>query len=143
MKRNTIFKIIAAIVLIGAIVGVGAFAYRAGMSQSLAIDPQQFEDGTFPMAPRMGYGSRGYNPGGFLIPLFMGLLVFGAIRTLFWGGPRRWHHMHGYRGMYTGTRYDNCEQGLPPMFDEWHRRAHEQEAKTDPKSPESDESTAE
>jgi len=142
MKRNTIFKIIAAVLLIGVIVGVGAFAYRAGMSQNLAIDPQQFDGGKFPMAPHMVYGHRGFHPGGFLIPFFLILLVFGAIRTLFWGRPRRWHHMHAYRAM-KGAGYGNCDRGLPPMFDEWHRRAHEQESEVDPKSPDTDESTAE
>jgi len=141
MKRNTIIKIIAAVVLIGAIVGVGAFAYRAGMASGIEFDPQQFEDGTYPIVPRMGmgYGYRGFHPCGFLIPLFLFLLVFGTIRTLFWGRPRHWHHMYGYRGMHRGTGYGYCQDNVPPIFDEWHRRAHEQGSKVDPESPDTGE----
>jgi hypothetical protein len=147
MKRNTIFKIIAAVVLIGAIVGLGAFAYRAGMSQGIAsgmeFDPQQFEGGKFPMTPHMGYGYRGFHPGGFLIPFFLILLVFGAIRSLFWRGPRRWHHMHGPRGMYKGAGYGCWEAGVPPMFDEWHRQAHAQGSEANPESPDTEEAIPE
>lgn len=143
MKRNTIFKIIAAVVLIAAVIGLGVFAYNTRMSQGMPFDPQQFEDGNFPMAPHMAYGNRGFHPGGFLAPLLLMLLVFGAIRSLFWGSRRRWHHMHGFRAMHKGAGYGTCEEGVPPMFDEWHRRAHEQDAEADPKSPDTDESTAE
>lgn len=143
MKRNTIFRIIAALVLIAAIVGLGAFAYRAGMSQGMAIDPQQFESGRFPTAPYMAYGYRGFHPGGFLVPFFLMLLVFGAIRSLLWGGPRRWRHMHGYPGMYRGAGFANCERGLPPMFEEWHRRAHEQGSEAGKESPITDEASPE
>ena len=127
MKRNIIFKIVAAVVLIGVVIGLGVFAYRAGITQGLSMDAQQFEGGRFPAAPYMGYHHPGFGFGGFLLPLFLMLLAFSAIRALVWSGPRRWHHMHGYRGMHPGAGYGHCERGVPPMFDEWHRRAHEQE----------------
>jgi len=56
-----------------------------------------------------------HRPWGFgFFPFFFVLLCFFLVRRAFWGGPRRgWHH---YR------------DGVPPRFEEWHRRAHERDA---------------
>ena len=143
MKHNLIFKIIAVLVLVGAVIGLGIFSYRAGMSQGLALDPQQFEGGRFPTVPDMAYGHPRIGFFGLLVPLFLMLMAFSAIRALVWGGTRHWHHMHGYRGMHPGAGYGYCERGVPPIFDEWHRRAHDQGPDADKKSPGAEENTPE
>ena len=56
---------------------------------------------------------------GILIPLFLFFLAMKAFRFMFWG-PRFGHHMHGH-GPWRGHMGEN---GLPPMFAEWHKRAH-------------------
>jgi predicted lipid-binding transport protein (Tim44 family) len=54
--------------------------------------------------------------------LLIGLIVF-AVRMLFfkrgWGGPGRW----GWGG--SGGQ---GHRGMPPFFEEWHKRAHEPQA---------------
>ena len=127
--------------------GVGGrnntFAY-APRAVPQAVPPAAPQDDALPappvapQAPRQNYGrgfdqnDNGYGPnfnqrrgfgGGFLgviggifrfigTLLLIGLIVF-AVRMLFfrrgWGGP------NGHRGM-------------PPFFDEWHKRAHEPQA---------------
>jgi hypothetical protein len=49
-------------------------------------------------------------------PLFFILFWAFVLRGMFWRG--------GWRG--RGCGYD----GVPPAFDEWHRRAHEKEVKS-------------
>lgn len=75
---------------------------------------------------RGGFGHGGFGFGlGFLqclIPLFGLLLLFAAFRFFFqpWGWRRGWggHGPWGHGG-------PNGEH-LPPMFEEWHKRAHGQ-----------------
>ncbi len=128
MYRSILFRVIAGLVLLAAIAGIAYFAYTAGVSQGQAINlvnsgslPQgaeRFAYG-FPFYPMMGFGAFGVF--GFLrclIPLFLFFLIFSIFRHLMWGGRRM---MHGYG-------HWNREGGVPPMFDEWHRRAHEKPA---------------
>jgi hypothetical protein len=86
-------------------------AYNAGISAGLA------QSGRVAAVPPYGWHPWGwYHPFGFLFPLlFLGFWFFMA-RLLFWGGPwrRRWY------GDYYRDR-----DAIPPMFEEWHRRAHE------------------
>ena len=63
--------------------------------------------------PHFGFGFGFF---GFLIPLFLFLLALRAFRFLFWGP--RWGHHRGHWGRHW-------EGGAPPMFEEWHKRAHE------------------
>jgi hypothetical protein len=56
-----------------------------------------------------------------IFPIFFFLLFFFVVRAMLWRG--RWHS--GWR-----HRYDD----VPPMFEEWHRRAHA----TQPPSPDAD-----
>ena len=101
-------------------VGVGIPAYNAGVAQGLA------ESGKIVAPPVAGapyvYGWHGYyGPFGFgfgllgcLVPLLFFFLFFGLVRGIVWrGGWGRhgWHH-GGWEG------------GVPPMFAEWHKRAH-------------------
>jgi hypothetical protein len=77
--------------------------------------------------PYYGYGPF-HRPFGFgfgflgcLIPLFLFFLLFGAFRFLFWGPRWGWH-----RGGHGPWRHAWGEGGVPPMFEEWHKRAHGQ-----------------
>jgi hypothetical protein len=57
----------------------------------------------------------------FLVLLFF--LAMKAFRILFWGPRWGWAH-HGGHGPWGWHRRGD----LPPMFDEWHRRAHGESA---------------
>jgi len=140
MNRSIWFRIIAGLVLIVALVGIGLFAYNAGIAQGLAqnVQAQAGQAPTttlpyyaFPYGPRF-YGFGGFGLLGCLIPLFFIFLAFAALRGLFWFGPRRWNHRHhGPWGMHSESPED-WDKGVPPMFEEWHRRSHEKPASDTP-----------
>jgi len=88
----------------------GFWAYDLGLSHGIA---QQL-----PPPPAGGYPWAFYRPWGFgpFFPLFFLAFWFFVLRIFFFrGGPWR----RGWRGYY-GDRQD-----VPPVFEEWHRRAHE------------------
>ena len=55
---------------------------------------------------------------GFLVLLLAFFLLFVAFRFLFWGPRWGWGHHTWTLGQALG------EGGAPPMFEEWHKRAH-------------------
>jgi hypothetical protein len=128
MNKGILLKIVLALVLIGAIIGLGAVAYQAGFVHGAAADIQLPANGsqTFVYPPMM-YGHPFFGFGGFgflgcLVPFFLIGLVFFTIRVIFGFGHHGFRHMHhGYWGMDP-----NGEPNVPPMFSEWHRRAHEE-----------------
>jgi hypothetical protein len=111
---------------------VGILAYNAGFSHGLLQNGQAAAaPGAVPPYGWYGYGPWRFHPWGFgfLFPfLFFGLWFF-ALRGLFWGGPWRRHRYYYY------YRY-----GVPPSFDDWHRRAHERMTTEGAKSPDEDRS---
>ena len=126
--NNNGLRIVSALVLIAAIAAIAFFAFQAGVAKGSPVTIEAPSGQTVPAPyPYYGYGMPFYRPWGFgfgffgfLIPLFLFFLVLRAFRFLFWGG--RWgHHMghHGGRGPWG--RWEN---GTPPMFEEWHKRAH-------------------
>ena len=118
-------RILAALVLIGAVAAIAFFAFQAGVAQGSPITLQAPGGESVPAPyPYYGYAMHHYRPWGFgfgcLGPLLAFFLLFAAIRLLF-GGPRwGWRH-HGGHGPW---RHGWQEGGIPPMFDEWHKRAH-------------------
>ena len=138
MNRSIIFKGFLALVLLGALVGIGVFAYNAGLSQGMAVNLQAPAggSGTVPLpypyyafrhsSPFGGFG--GFGCFGMLIPLFLLFLVFGAFRGLFWHSPRRWHRLHS--GPWGMPPCGDPGTDVPPMAAEWHRRMHEQKPET-------------
>ena len=126
--NRTILAILAVLVLIAGAVGIGVYAYNAGVAQGL-VDSGRLvapapgaAPGTVPY-PYYGYGPFFGRPFGFgfgflgcLFPLLFFILLFALIRGLFWRGRWGWGP-YGPRG--------NWSQGVPPPFEEWHRRAHE------------------
>ena len=122
--RN-VMRIVLALLVIALAVGIGVALYQAGYAQGFVESGRVTAPapGT-PGLPPYAYAPWGfYRPFGFgffpfgcLFPLFGFLLVFLLFRLVFWGG--RW-------GMHR-----RWEGGVPPRFDEWHRRAHGEEQPT-------------
>jgi len=102
---------------------VGFAAYNAGVSQGLAesarfaaAQPAPGAAAPVPYLYPYPYPYMWYRPWGFgfgFFPFFFILLSLFLLRRAFWG--RRWGG-HYYR------------DGVPPRFEEWHRRAHAREA---------------
>jgi hypothetical protein len=127
MSRNTGLRILAVLVLVAAIAGIGFFAYQAGVANGSPVTLQAPSGQSAPVPapyPYPYYGMPFYRPWGFgfgcfgiLIPLFLFFLAIHAFRVLFWGPRLGWRHHHGPYG--RGWNGD-----VPPMFEEWHKRAH-------------------
>jgi len=103
------------VLLVATVVGYGA--YNLGVSHGLAVNATltaaaaPAPSGT----PIFVYPYGWHRPWGFgLFPLLVLAFWFVAARAFFWRG--RWHHHR-----WPGAGPDD----LPPMFDQWHRRAHE------------------
>jgi len=98
---------------------VGIWAYDLGLSHGIA---QQL-----PPPPAGAYPWAFYRPWGFgpFFPLVFLAFWFFVLRIFFFrGGPWR----RGWRGYYDDGQH------VPPMFEEWHRRAHERSSQP-PSSP--------
>ncbi len=138
-RNGFVFRLIGVLILIGLMAGGGYMAYRAGQVQGISQAPavataisQAAENGQAAPAPPMygyGYGyGHGY-PYAFGYPHHFGFFPFGIcgsilfvffffalLRMIFrpWG----WRH-HGHHGPWG-----KWEGDVPPMFSEWHKRAH-------------------
>ena len=132
MNRSIILRIILALVLVGAMLGLGAFAFNAGLARGMAMSAAGAMGESFqppysfygvPYGPHY-WGFGGFGLLGCLVPLFLVFLFFFALRGLLWHGPRGWYgHMH--HGSW-GMKGDSSK-GVPPMFVEMYRRAHEEQ----------------
>jgi hypothetical protein len=131
MNGPTIWRVVLGLVLVALLVGVGVQLYEVGMAHGMAqvaqtapVQPGVTQPGVVPpgVAP---YPYYGYGPGfrhwgfgfgflGLLFPLLVFFLIFALIRGLFWRGHYGWG---GRGGDWSGR--------VPPMFEDWHRRAHE------------------
>jgi len=128
MNGKIALRIVSALVLIAAIGGIGFFAFRAGVAQGSPITIEAPQGQTVP-APYpfygYGYGPRFHHPFGFgfgcfgpLLALFLLFVALKSFRLLFWGPRWGWgHHQHGPWGRHW-------ENGAPPIFEEWHKKAH-------------------
>jgi hypothetical protein len=128
MNGRIIWKLLSVLLVLVCIVAVGAFAFNAGMAQGLAADGKA-------LAPSQGYAPFAYHHmffpflpfgfvvGGLLFPLLFVCLIFALIRGIFGHhhSGAEWHHRH-------------WDKDFPPMFDEWHRKAHESQTPPEPKS---------
>jgi hypothetical protein len=124
MKYNVI-RVIAGLILLAAIVALGAFAYNAGIAQgAIAGSSAPAASAGAAVYPFHGYGAFwhpvpffGLGCFGLLMPLVLVLLMLSAFRWVV-GGPRwGWRHAYHRRWMWD-------DEGVPPMFAEWHRRIH-------------------
>jgi hypothetical protein len=92
---------------------VGIWAYNVGWSHGLA---QQLPPPPAGVNPWAYYRPWGFGP---FFPLLFLVFWFFVVRFLFFrGGPWR----RGWGGYYDGRPH-----GVPPMFEEWHKRAHERD----------------
>ena len=125
MNNRSLFQVLAiAALAIAVAVAIGIGAYNAGVAQGIAQSGQaiaaQPPAGTpVYFYPRpWGYGFFPFFP---IFPILFFVFLFFGLRGLFWRG--RWGGGYGYR-----------HGGVPPAFEEWHRRAHEQQPPSTPAS---------
>jgi hypothetical protein len=114
MGNRTVFWVAIGLLLIATMVGVGYYAYSAGVAHGIAQSANATAGGPAPvvMWPHWGFGF-GYFP---FFPVFFFILLWVVLfRGLFWPG-RGWGRACGY----------GYGIGVPPQFEEWHRRAHGQ-----------------
>ena len=142
MFKHIVFRVFAALVLLAAIAGIAGFAFNAGMARGAALNLQVPAAAAGQVAPSAyyGYGMPFMHPlpffgmglFGLLVPLFLFFLAFGAARRMLWGPRWGWRNMsHGAPHGPWGEKGPGGENGMPvpPMFAEWHRRAHGGEEK--------------
>jgi hypothetical protein len=91
---------------------VGVVSYNVGVSHGLAVTAPAAGAVAGTVPPYYWYRPWGFGFGFFPFALLLWFLLF---RIAFWGGHRR-------RWYYDGAH------GVPPSFEEWHRRAHERMA---------------
>jgi hypothetical protein len=134
MFKNVVFRILAGLVLLVAIAGIAFFAFNAGMTRGVALNLQSPAAQSAPAGqpiPYYGYGMPflhpmpffGFGCFGVLIPLFLLFLAFGAARRMLWGPRWGWHHHLRHDGPW-GEKGPGSPDFVPPMFAEWHKRAH-------------------
>lgn len=125
MDGKIVLRIVSGLILLAAIAGIAVFAFQAGVAQGSPVTIEVPEGQTAPYPTWFGYGHGmpfhgpfgfGFGCFGLLIPLFLFFLAIKAFRFMLWG-PRWGHHMHGQWGRHW-------EGGAPPVFEEWHKRAH-------------------
>ena len=104
--------IAALVIVVAAAVGIGA--YNEGVAQGIA------QGGAIAAAtPDVSHAYHGHEwhrpwGGGFVMfPLFVLFFSFFCLRGMLWRGP--------WAG---GWRHRYYDAGVPPAFEEWHRRAH-------------------
>ena len=144
-------RVLLGITLVVGVLAIGAGVYQAGFTAGVATE------GTVAVAPAPVYAGYGWGVHwgfpffgffGFLLFLF---LLFGLFRVIFWGGRGRGRG-HGYGPGpgwgYGGRDHDqgtsttpgttpNGGRGAPApwearshsVFDEWHRQAHDPNAR--------------
>ncbi len=115
MRSRFVFRGLSALLLVAVLIGAGVLIFNAGVAQGLA------SSGAPDGAPFRGPWPYFFFPPGIgllfllcLVPLIL-FPLFGA----FGWRAARWGKWGKHRGPW--------EEGVPPRFEEWHRRAHEAE----------------
>jgi len=118
-------KVLFAVLLVASAIGAGMYGYNVGVAQGIAQSAAAAAQTGAQPAPVMFYPRPwGFGFGFFpFAPLFFIAFWILIFRGLFWRG--RWGRGYGYG---YGCGYD----GVPPAFDEWHRRAHGRSAADKP-----------
>ena len=127
MYRRIFFGIALLVVLALGAAAIGGVAYRAGMTQGLAdsgklVAPQIAAPYGYHGGPMFFHHPFGFGLLGLLFPLLGIFLVFSLVRGIFWRGPWGWRG----HGMHMAGKHGPWGNGLPPMFEEWHKQAHGQ-----------------
>jgi hypothetical protein len=116
MNNQRLFRALAiGVLMIAGAAAIGIGAYNAGVAAGVAHGIAESSRVIAPPPAGTPYVYVWPHPWGFgffpFFPFLFFLLFFFVLRGLLWRG--RWHG--GWR-----YRYD----GVPPAFEEWHRRAH-------------------
>jgi len=129
MNKHIGLRILAGLVLLAAIAGIAFMAYQSGVTRATVVAVQASGETAPVPYPYYPYG-WGWPlflfPFGCFLPLigiFLVFLAFGAFRFMIWGP--RWREgrsMHRHHGSWG---WDSAN-GVPPVFDEWHKQAHGQ-----------------
>ena len=132
--------LVATLIVVGLLVGVGAGIYQAGVAQGV-IDAGRFPAGaTVPIAG-YGYGWHGPDLFGLLFGLLFLFILFAIIRAAFFGGRggRGWgHHGYGYgrgpwgRDFGPGDGPEGWRAERDSRIADWHRRLHEEQGASSP-----------
>ena len=118
MNRRILVGVAVVLVALVAAAAIGTTAYRAGLVRGLADAGRlPAPDPSGGPLPYYGYYGSFWHHGpfglfGFLFPLLGSILILGLLRALIWGP-------------WCAGPYRLTKAGVLPMFEEWHRRAHE------------------
>jgi hypothetical protein len=120
MRRGIVIGTTLLGIAVAALIAIGA--YQAGVHHTVVQTVQDGSQVVHVVGPGYYHGwGWGFFPGFFFFPLiFIGFLLL--VRGLFWGG-RRWGGPGGY-GPGSGSGHGWEEKGR--MFEDWHKRQHEQ-----------------
>jgi hypothetical protein len=134
-----VLRLVGLLLLISLMLGGGFMTYKAGYAQGVSQAPvvakaieKAAESGQgAPVPPMVGYGSPygygypiygphhfGFFPFGVICGSIFFLFLFLGFMKMIFFRPWRHGHMHGSWGK-------NWEGGVPSMFAEWHKHAHE------------------
>lgn len=124
MGGRAIFRVIAALLLVAVLAGIGVYVYNAGVAEGIdeGLRIAASADGEGANIVYPGYYHRpGFGFFGILLTILGIFLVFGLLRAAFfggrWGGPGRGHWgPPGGPGRWGGGRRE--------FLEEWHREAH-------------------
>ena len=110
-NRSKMTILAASWLAVAAAVGIGMIAYNLGVTHGLTesgrmVSPPAGTPYVYLWPRPWGFGF------GFVFPLMFIALWFFVVRRRLW------------RGSWGSGGYGNS--GVPPMFEEWHRRAHAQ-----------------
>jgi hypothetical protein len=125
MFKHILFRIIAGLVLLAAIAGIAFFAYQAGVTH--ATGPSSSVPAAangMPYYPMFWHPFFGVGIFALLFGLLLLMLAFSAMRMLVFGPRWGWRHMHHAEMGQHPMSHGPWTEGVPPMFAEWHRRAH-------------------
>ena len=124
MAKHIVFRILSGLVLLALIAGLAFFSFNAGLARGSAagVEVSTGPAGRLPLLWHPGI-FLGFGILPILGPLFLLFLAFGAFRRMMWGPRWAWRHAAG-----PGHMHGPWGEGIPPMFSEWHRRAHAQPA---------------
>lgn len=140
-RNGFVFRLIGVVLLLGLIAAGSFMAFKAGEARGITQAPavataisKAAENGQVAPVPPMMYGYGHPNPYGYgygfgyrhhfnpfgaiCFSLFFLFFFFGFMKMIFFRRMRHGgHHKHGPWGK-------GWEDGAPYMFNEWHKRAH-------------------
>ena len=142
-RNGFVFRLIGVVLLLGLIAAGSFMAFKAGEARGITQAPavataisKAAESGQVAPVPPMMYGYGHPNPYGYgygfgyrhhfnpfgaiCFSLFFLFFFFGFMKMIFFRRMRHGgHHKHGPWGK-------GWEGGAPSMFNEWHKRAHDE-----------------